>query len=156
MRNTVGAMMALIAAAAAVSSPFRDWYDGRRGSHIRVHDAVVGITPMNADLMASVFLPLAFAAFVAVVSVIMLSRPLMVLSGLLVWTTSVLWMASQAGTPQGLHTDLLGRGVANAMGAGALLLVASFVVRGRLRRRARPGYEAAAKTDLWQPAGTDW
>ncbi len=36
IRNVLGAVLALAGAAAAVLSPFRDWYDGRLGRHYRL------------------------------------------------------------------------------------------------------------------------
>jgi hypothetical protein len=136
MRNTVGVVLALVGAAAAVLSPFRAWYDGRHGSNIRVQDLFTGITSVDADLPASVFLPLGFAAFVTVMAVILLSRPLLAASGLVMLGTAALWMARQSQTPEGLDTDRLGPGLANAIGGGALLLLAALIARGR--RRARP------------------
>jgi hypothetical protein len=133
MRNTVGVVLALVGAVAAVLSPFRAWYDGRHGSNIRVQDLFTGISSVDADLPASVFLPLGFAAFVTLMAVILLSRPLLAASGLLMLGTAALWMARQSDTAEGLDPDLLGQGLANAVGGGALLLLSALITRGRHR-----------------------
>lgn len=137
MRNTIGVVLALVGAAAALLSPFRAWYSGRHGSDIRVQDLFTGISAVDADLPASLFLPLGFAAFVTVMAVILLSRPLLALSGLLMLATAALWMFRQSQTAQGLDTDLLGQGLANAIGSGALLLIAALTARGHPRAAPR-------------------
>ncbi|GGO86733.1 hypothetical protein [Wenjunlia tyrosinilytica] len=137
MRNIVGAVIALLGAAAAVLSPFRAGYDGRHGSDLRVQDLFNGITMVDADLLASVFLPMAFAAFVAVIGVVLRSRVLVALSGLLVLLMVALWLTRQADTPQALHSDLVGEGMVLAFGGGLLLLIGAVVMNGRRRRRAR-------------------
>jgi hypothetical protein len=131
MRNVLGALLALAGAAAAVLSPFRAWYDGRLGSGIRVLDLFVGVSRVEALFIASLFLPMAVAAIVALFALPLRSRALMTVSGLLVLATAAVWMGQQAATPVGLHTAQVGSGLVIAMVGGALLLLAALVMRGR-------------------------
>ena len=62
IRNILGSIVALAGAAAAVLSPFRDWYDGRLGRHYRVADLFNGISARRAPgPLASIWLPFLFA-----------------------------------------------------------------------------------------------
>jgi hypothetical protein len=146
-RNVLGAVIALLGAAAAVLSPFRAWYDGRHGQDIRIDDLFSGITGREAELFASVFLPLAFGALLTLVGVVLRSRLLVALAGVVVLGFTVLWMVRQglelgsltAGGPVGL-----GSGAALAVGGGALILLGSLLMWGRRgtprhRRGAQPG-----------------
>lgn len=139
-RNIIGSILALVGAAAAVWSPFRDWYDGRHGRDYRVQDLFNGITETKAELAASILLPLAFAALVTLIGVVLRSRLLVALSGVIVLGFTVLWMVRQ-GQEAGTLTvggdgdgGGLGDGVAYAVGGGLLLLVAAVVMSGRVRR----------------------
>jgi hypothetical protein len=139
-RNTIGSILALIGAAAAVWSPFRDWYDGRHGRDYRVQDLFNGITETKAELVVSILLPFAFAALVTLIGLVLRSRLLVALSGVIVLGFTVLWMVRQ-GQEAGTLTvggdgggGALGDGVAYAVGGGLLLLVAAVVMSGRTRR----------------------
>ncbi|MFI9584594.1 hypothetical protein ACIHCQ_22770 [Streptomyces sp. NPDC052236] len=147
IRNIIGSVLALIGATAAVWSPFRGWYDGRRGRYYRVEDLFNGITATRSDLAASILLPLAFAALVTLIGLVLRSRPLVALAGLVVLGFTVLWMVRQGQEAGSLVVggdgSGLGDGVALAVGGGVLLLVASVVMSGRRRREALeepPGY----------------
>lgn len=137
-RNIIGSVLALIGAAAAVWSPFRVWYDGRHGRDYRVQDLFNGITETKPELIVSILLPLAFAALVTLIGLVLRSRLLVALSGVIVLGFTVLWMVrlgQEAGTlTVGGDGGGLGDGVAYAVGGGLLLLVAAAVMSGRIRR----------------------
>ncbi|MET9320226.1 hypothetical protein ABZX75_08580 [Streptomyces sp. NPDC003038] len=144
IRNILGSLMGLIGATAAVWSPFRAWYDGRHGRDYRVQDLFTGagITDHKAALMGSILLPFLVAALFALVAIVLRSRLLMALAGVVVLGFSVLWMVRQGQAAGSLSVGSdgrgLGDGVASAFGAGALLILAAAVMRGRPRRtRAR-------------------
>ncbi|MFJ1898605.1 hypothetical protein [Streptomyces sp. NPDC088115] len=164
IRNVLGSIVALAGAAAAVLSPFRDWYDGRLGRHYRIDDLFTGITPAHPGLFGSVLLPFAFAAVVTVLGVVLRSRLLVALAGVVVLGFTVLWMVRQgqaageltvAGDGSGLQ-----QGVATAAGGGVLLLLGAALMSGRRRSTGRPGryeppepYEppGSADPDTWPP-----
>ncbi|MFC9297901.1 hypothetical protein ACFTWH_16775 [Streptomyces sp. NPDC057011] len=143
IRNALGSLIGLIGAAAAVWSPFRAWYDGRHGRDYRVQDlfTTTGITDHKAALMGSLLLPFLFAALLALVAVLRRSRLLMALAGVVVLGFAVLWMVRQGQAAGSLTVGAdgkgLGDGVANAFGAGALLILGAAVMRGRPGRRTR-------------------
>lgn len=160
IRNVLGSIVALIGAAAAVLSPFRDWYDGRLGRHYRIGDLFTGtgITAAHPGLFGSLMLPFVFAAVVTVVGVALRSRLLVALAGVVVLGFTVLWMVRQgqaageltvAGDGSGLQ-----QGVASAAGGGVLLLLGAALMSGRRRSAARvepydpPG---SADPDTWPP-----
>ncbi|MGW1551556.1 hypothetical protein ACWCQX_33205, partial [Streptomyces sp. NPDC002346] len=95
IRNILGSIVALAGAAAAVLSPFRDWYDGRLGRQYRIADLFNGISGARPGLWGSVWLPLLFAAAVTVVGVVLRSRLLVACAGVVVLGFTVLWMVRQ-------------------------------------------------------------
>jgi hypothetical protein len=137
-RNIIGSVLALIGAAAAVWSPFRVWYDGRHGRDYRVQDLFNGITETKPELIVSILLPFAFAALVTLIGLVLRSRLLVALSGVIVLGFTALWMVrlgQEAGTlTVGGDGGGLGDGVAYAVGGGLLLIVAAVVMSGRIRR----------------------
>jgi hypothetical protein len=142
VRNVIGSILALAGATAAVWSPFRAWYDGRHGSDYRIGDLFGGITDAKAEVIGSILLPFAFAALVTLVGVVFRSRLLVALAGLIVLGFTVLWMV-RVGQAEGSLTvggdgTGLGDGVANAVGGGVLLLLASAVMSGRARPHEVP------------------
>ncbi|MCS0635887.1 hypothetical protein NX801_09450 [Streptomyces sp. LP05-1] len=149
IRNVLGSVLALIGAAAAVWSPFRAWYDGRHGRDYRVADLFGGIGAARADLATSLLLPFACAALLTLIALLLRSRPLVALAGVVVLGFTVLWMVRQGQAAGELSLDSdgsgLGLGVAAAAGGGVLLLLASAVMSGRPRSRARrePAPDAA-------------
>ncbi|MER7725639.1 hypothetical protein [Streptomyces sp. NPDC096323] len=163
IRSVLGPVLALLGAAAAVLSPFRDWYDGRLGRHYGIDDLVTGITGAHPGVLGSVLLPFLFAAVLAVVGVVLRFRPMVAVAGVLVLGFTVLWMVRQgqadgsltvAGDGSGLRV-----GVAGAVGGGVLLLLGAALMRGRgggagrrVRRRDAP-YAApgSADPDTWPP-----
>ncbi|MGW0390245.1 hypothetical protein ACWDYJ_04960 [Streptomyces sp. NPDC003042] len=149
IRNVFGSLLGLIGAAAAVWSPFRAWYEGRHGRDYRIEDLFTGtgITDQKAALMGSILLPFLVAALLTLVAIVLRSRLLMALAGVVVLGFAVLWMIRQGQAAGGLSVggdgQGIGDGVANAFGAGALLLLAAAVMRGRPTRR--PGRHAATE-----------
>ncbi|WP_405677471.1 hypothetical protein OG292_23485 [Streptomyces sp. NBC_01511] len=144
VRNIIGSVLAVIGAAAAVASPFQAWYDGRHGRDYRVEDLFNGITGTSSDLWVSLLLPLAFAALVTLIGLVLRSRLLVALSGLIVLGFTVLWMVRQGQDAGDLTLTSdgtgLGLGVACASGGGVLLLIAAAVMSGRRHRgRGRGG-----------------
>ncbi|MFE4371444.1 hypothetical protein ACFRMN_24995 [Streptomyces sp. NPDC056835] len=138
VRNVLGSLLALIGAAAAVLSPFRPWYDGREASDYPVTDLFNGISGNGSGVLASLALPFLFAALVTLFGVVLRSRALVALAGLVVLGFTVLWMVRQGQSADGLGVSAngaaLGTGVAYAAGGGVVLLLAALVMSGRRRR----------------------
>ncbi|MET9660891.1 hypothetical protein [Streptomyces sp. NPDC006510] len=162
IRNVLGSILALAGAAAAVLSPFRDWYDGRLGRHYRIDELLTGITPGRPGPLESILLVFLFAALLTVIGVVLRSRLLVAAAGVVVLGFTVLWMVRQgqavgsltvAGDGSGLRW-----GVAEAAAGGVLLLLGAAVMSGRRRGRlargkhnrpyAAPGSE---HPDTWPP-----
>lgn len=146
IRNAIGAVLALVGAAAVVWSPFHAWYDGRLGRHYGVGDLFEGITPDRADLWASLLLPLAFAALVALVGLVLRSRSAVALAGLVALGFTVLWIVRQGQAAGSLVVSGdgkgLGPGTGLALGGGLVLLLAAVVMAGRRHGRMLGGHEA--------------
>ncbi|MEV3990467.1 hypothetical protein AB0J57_16325 [Streptomyces sp. NPDC049837] len=139
IRNVIGSVLALAGAAAAVWSPFRAWYDGRLGRDYRIADLFTGIGQTKPDLWTSILLPFAFAALVTLVGLLLRSRLLVAIAGLVVLAFTVLWMVRQGQDAGSLSVESdgsgLGPGVALALGGGVLLLLAAVLMSGRARAR---------------------
>ncbi|MFF8845899.1 hypothetical protein ACF08N_24800 [Streptomyces sp. NPDC015127] len=160
IRNVIGSILALAGATAAVWSPFRDWYDGRHGRDYRVQDLFNGITGTDGPLLTSVLLPLAFGALITLLGVLLRSRLLVALSGLIVLGFTVLWMVRQGQAAGSLTVGGdgagLGTGVALVAGGGVLLLVAAVVMSGRRRREEEFDEEThRLPQEDWGPYGPD-
>ncbi|MGW7441237.1 hypothetical protein [Streptomyces sp. NPDC054849] len=144
IRNALGSLMGLIGATAAVWSPFRAWYDGRHGRDYRIQElfTAAGITGHKAALLGSILLPFLFAALLTLIAVVLRSRLLMAVAGVVVLGFTILWMVRQGQAAGSLSVGGdgkgLGDGLANAFGAGALILLGAAVMRGRPTRRVRP------------------
>jgi len=141
VRNLLGSLLALIGAAAAAWSPYRDWYGGRLGRDFRTRElfTAVGVTDAGASLWTSVFLPLLAAGVLTVIAVLFRSRWMIVLAALIVLGFTVLWMVRQGQDAGSLTAggDGLHDGVAYAMGGGVLMLLGALVMRGRGHPRTR-------------------
>ncbi|WLQ35563.1 hypothetical protein P8A18_20025 [Streptomyces castrisilvae] len=164
IRNVLGAIVALVGAAAAVLSPFRDWYDGRLGRSYRLGDLFTGTGVTGAHpggLFTSLWLPFLCAAVVAVVGVVLRSRLLVALAGVVVLGFTVLWMVRQGQVNGSLAVASDGSGlqmgVASAAAGGVLLLLGAALMSGRRGAGAGAGrgrpYEApgSADPDTWPP-----
>ncbi|MFB7518224.1 hypothetical protein [Streptomyces sp. NPDC056144] len=141
IRNVVGSVLALAGATAAVWSPFRAWYDGRLGRAYAIDELFTGITPTKAEVIGSILLPFAFAALVVVLGVVLRSRLLVALAGLVTLGFTVFWMV-RVGQAEGSLVVSgdgrgLGDGVAFAFGGGVLMLLGALVMSGRPRRTHR-------------------
>ncbi|WUL62541.1 hypothetical protein OHS16_17895 [Streptomyces sp. NBC_00344] len=147
IRNVLGSLVALLGAAAAVFSPFRIWYDGRHGSAYRIQDLFNGITDNRPDAGGSILIPFAFAALVVLIGVLLRSRLLVLLAGLITIGFTVLWMVrvGMAEHTLAISSDGsgLGVGVASALAGGFLMLAGAGLMSGRRRARA----ERAERTD---------
>ncbi|MFE7119590.1 hypothetical protein ACFU99_29650 [Streptomyces sp. NPDC057654] len=165
VRNALGSVVALIGAAAAVWSPFRAWYDGRHGRDYRVQDLFNGISGTHAELMGSIFLPMVFVGVLTLVGLLLRSRLLITLAGVVTLGFTVLWMVRQGQQAGDLTVNTdgngLNMGVAIALGGGVLLLLAAVLMSGRRgthrrRRRAsepepQPGRQADRQPERQEP-----
>lgn len=161
IRNVIGSVVALVGAAAAVQSPFQRWYQDRLGRDYRIQDLFGGITGVSSSVMASILLPFLFAALVTLVGVVLRSRWVVALAGLIVLGFTVLWMVRQGQAAGSLTVDGDGSGlrwgVAQALAGSVLLLLGALLMSGR-RRTARPGDAAEPypvppddHPDTWPP-----
>lgn len=160
IRNVLGSVVALVGAAAAVQSPFHSWYNTRPGRDYRVQDPFTGITQVSSSVMGSILLPFLLAALVTLVGVVLRSRWVVALAGLIVLGFTVLWMV-RLGQAVGSLTvgdgSGLRWGVAQALAGGVLLLLGALLMSGRQRarrgdRRAEP-YPVPPddRPDTWPP-----
>ncbi|ROQ24492.1 hypothetical protein EDD98_7101 [Streptomyces sp. PanSC19] len=135
IRDTAGSVLALAGATAAVWSPFRAWYDGRPGRDYAIDELFTGITDAKTDLLGSILLPFAFAALVTLVGVLLRSRLLVSVAGLLVLGFAVLWTVRigqvEGGLVVGTGGKGLGEGVGYAFGGAVLLFLGALVMPGR-------------------------
>ncbi|MFC9032040.1 hypothetical protein [Streptomyces arboris] len=143
IRNTMGLILAVVGAAAALWAPFRSWYSGRLGRDFRVWELFTGagVTDSGAGLFASMFLPLLVGAVLAVLGVVFRSRLLVLAAGIITLGFAILWMVRQ-GQAEGSLTvtgdsDGLGSGVGLALLGGLLMLIGAAVMGGRERRAVR-------------------
>lgn len=162
IRNIAGSVLALAGATAAVWSPFRAWYDGRHGRDYAIDELFTGITDAKADLLGSMLAPFLFAALLTLLGVLLRSRLLVALAGLVVLGFTVLWMV-RVGQAEGSLTvggdgAGLGDGVANAIGGGVLLLLGALVMSGRSRpeRRVDHGPRPTHPKRLPGPGARQW
>ncbi|MEU1486702.1 hypothetical protein [Streptomyces sp. NPDC005752] len=160
IRNVLGSVVALVGAAAAVQSPFHSWYADRLGRDYRIQDLFGGITEVSSSVMGSVLLPFLFAALVTIVGVVLRSRWVVALAGLVVLGFTVLWMVRQGQAAGSLTVDGAGSGlrwgVAQALAGGVLLLLGALVMSGRRRTRQRRAAEPYPvppddHPDTWPP-----
>ncbi|MFI2778047.1 hypothetical protein [Streptomyces sp. ALB3] len=161
IRNVLGSLVALVGAAAAVQSPFHSWYDDRLGRDYRVQDLFDGISGVSSSVLGSILLPFLFAALVALVGIVIRSRWVVALAGLVVIGFTVLWMVRQGQDAGGLTVDGGGSGlrwgVAQALAGGLLLLLDALLMSGRRRvprkRRTAEPYPVPPDDhpDTWPP-----
>ncbi|MGW8486569.1 hypothetical protein [Streptomyces sp. NPDC055886] len=166
IRNILGSVVALAGAASAVLSPFRDWYGGRVGRDYRVRDLFEGITPVESGVLVSILLPFLAAALLVGLGVVLRSRLVVALAGLVVLGFTILWMVRQGQAAGSLVVGGGGAGlqvgVANALAGGVLMLIGALLMSGRPGRRERRGVRerervepfavpAADQVDTWPP-----
>ncbi|MCK8679149.1 hypothetical protein [Streptomyces lichenis] len=159
IRNAVGSLLALVGAAAAVWSPFLAWYNGRAGRDYAIADLFGGITGNEPAPIASLLLPFAFAALLTLFGIVLRSRLLVGLAGLVVLGFTVLWMVRQGQAADSLSIEPdgtgLGWGVGAAAAGGLLLLLAAALMSGRRgvrgRRRARREREELPEERYGEP-----
>lgn len=135
IRNSLGSLLALIGAAAAVWSPFRPWYDGRLGRDFRLTQLFEGggITGAGAALFTGLFLVMLVAAVLTVLGVVLRSRLMVTVAAVLALGFTILWMVRQGQAAGDLTTgdNGLNSGAGLALAGGVLLLIAALVMRGR-------------------------
>lgn len=146
VRNLLGILLALVGAAVAAWSPFRVWYGGRLGRYYRVQDLFTGsgVTDAQAGLWTGLFLPMVAAGIVTLFAVLLRSRFLVALAGLVVLGFTGLWMVRQGQDAGSLTAggNGLASGAGLAAGGGVLLLLGALVMRGRRVRPRRRGAHA--------------
>ncbi|MFJ5292455.1 hypothetical protein [Streptomyces sp. NPDC088348] len=144
-RNVLGSLVALVGAAAAVYSPFRNWYDGRHGSEYRIQDLFNGITATKPDAGGSILIPFAFAALLTLIGILLRSRMLVTLAGLITIGFTVLWMVRVGIAAHTLAISSNGRGlglgVGDALIGGVLMLLGAGLMRGRRAHAVAPRTE---------------
>ncbi|HEV7627168.1 MAG TPA: hypothetical protein VGO89_11780 [Streptomyces sp.] len=158
VRNFFGILLALVGAAAAVFSPFRDWYGGRLGRFYRVEDlfSSTGITDVRASLFTGLFLPMIVAGGLTLIAVLLRSRFVVSVAGLVVVGFTALWMVRQGQNAGSLTAggNGLGEGAGLAAGGGVLLLLGTLVMRGRGRHvgsRRRGAHARLDERDSYAP-----
>ncbi|MFE9725565.1 hypothetical protein ACFYQ5_18670 [Streptomyces sp. NPDC005794] len=160
IRNVLGSVVALAGAAAAVQSPFHNWFDNRLGRDYRIQDLFDGISAASSSVLGSILLPFLFAALVTLVGIVFRSRWLVALAGLIVLGFTVLWMVRQGQDAGSLTVDGDGDGlrwgVAQALAGGLLLLLGALLMSGRRHARARRTAEPYPvppddRPDIWPP-----
>ncbi|MGX1886115.1 hypothetical protein [Streptomyces sp. NPDC055287] len=162
-RSVLGWILALVGATAAVLSPFHTWYDGRLGREYRIGDLFGGITDSEAGIAGSLLLPFAFAALLTVIGLLIRTRLLVALAGVVVLGFTVLWMVRVGQALGSLTVDGDGTGldlgVALALGGGVLLLLAATVMPGRGQRRRRVDGDRHPRHEpeyAHEPVPEDW
>lgn len=158
-RNLIGSLLALLGAAAAVWSPFRSWYDGRHGQDFRLGELFTpdGISGADAGLWGGLFLPMAVAALLTLIGLVLRSLLLVAFSGILVLGFTILWMVRQgqaAGSLTAGGDSGLGAGVALALAGGVVILLGSSVMRGRRKRRGR--HRVPSDAEQREREGRSW
>lgn len=140
MRNALGSLFALIGAAAALVSPWQPWYNARHGSTYKFYEVFgSGITPAGSGIMDSVFLVFLVTAIITVVGVVLRSRTLVLVAGVIALGFTILWMVRQgqaAGelTITGANNRGLGTGLAYAFGGGLLMIIGALMMTSRPKR----------------------
>ena len=139
MRNVVGGLLAVLGAAVTLISPWQAWYNGRHGSTYKFWEVFgTGITGSKSGIMDSVFLIFLVTAIVAVLGVLMRSRALVFVAGVVAFGFTILWMVRQGQAAGELTVSSnsrgLGAGVAVALGGGLLMIIGALVMTGRPRR----------------------
>jgi hypothetical protein len=140
MRNALGSLFALIGAAAALVSPWQPWYNARHGSAYKFYEVFgSGITPAGSGIMDSVFLVFLVTAIITVVGVVLRSRTLVLVAGVIALGFTILWMVRQgqaAGelTVTGANNRGLGSGVAWAFGGALLMIIGALMMTSRPKR----------------------
>lgn len=159
-RNVLGALLALIGAAVALISPFRDWYGSRAGQDIRLQELFTtgALTDTNAALFSGMFLAMLIVAVLAVIGVLLFSRMLVALAGVVALGITILWMVRQYQINDSLVVGGNGVdiGALGALAAGVLLLLGAAVMAGRRRGHAVGHAPAAEGPDEGRVVDGPW
>ncbi|NUP46916.1 MAG: hypothetical protein HOW97_06310 [Catenulispora sp.] len=136
MRNVVGGLLAVLGAAATLISPWQAWYNGRHGSTYKFWEVFgSGVTDSRSGIMDSVFLVFLVTAILTVAGVIVRSRLLVGVAGVIAFGFAILWMVRQGQAAGELTISSgnrgLGAGVAWALVGGLLMISGAVVMTGR-------------------------
>lgn len=152
MRNLIGSLLALIGATATLISPWQSWYNNRHGSTYKFYEVFgSGITVSRSGIMDSVFLVFLVTTIVAVIGVVMRSRTMVLVAGLVAFGFTILWMIRQGQAAgelviSGANDRGLGAGLAWAFGGGILMIVGSLLMTRQPSRFIAAGRTAAPAT----------
>jgi hypothetical protein len=125
MRSVLTVLCTLIGGAALVVSVFSEWNDGRLGRNVPMSDLWAGISTSSADLLGSVFVPLALATVLALVGALTRRRLILSLGAVVgLATPGLFWLQQE-------NVDQLTRGWTNAASGAVLLLIAVVLVPKR-------------------------
>jgi hypothetical protein len=152
MRNVIGAVLAVLGAAATLVSPWQSWYSGRHGSSYKFWEIFgSGVTDSRSGIMDSVFLIFLITAVLAVAGALLRSRALVGFAAVVALGFSILWMVRQGQAAGELVITTkgtgLGQGVANALGGSVLMLIGALMMTGRPKEVvvAQPSGSASTK-----------
>jgi hypothetical protein len=162
MRNTVGAVLAVLGAAATLISPWQAWYNGRHGSTYKFWEVFGnGITGSRSGIMDSVFLVFLVTAIVAVLGALLRSRLVVGIAGVVALAFTILWMVRQGNAAGELtissNSRGLGVGVAWALVGSLLMIIGAVVMTGRPKHAVvadRTGATIGATTGATRSAAT--
>ncbi|MER7848214.1 hypothetical protein ABTZ03_30220 [Kitasatospora sp. NPDC096077] len=133
-RVAVASLLALAGAAALVLSAFQPWYEKSDPRSVPIADLFQGFSPdRTATTGTSMMIPLAAGAAIAALALLVRSRLVMLLAGLLALATCVLWTVQKALEVAPVSFDItdLHTGLWNAYGGVLLLLIAVAVLPPR-------------------------
>ena len=135
MRYVIGAVLAVLGAAATLFSPWQNWYAGRHGSTYKFWEIFgSGITGSRSGIMDSVFLVFLVAAILTVIGVVVRSSELVLLAGAVALGFTILWMVRQGNQAGQLvitgNGTGLGLGVALALGGSTAMLIGGVLMTG--------------------------
>ncbi|GAA1952169.1 hypothetical protein [Catenulispora subtropica] len=133
VRNIIGSVLAVVGAALTLVSPWQAWYNGRHGSTYKFYEVFgTGITASKSGIMDSVFLVFLITAIVTVVGVVMRSRVVVGVAGVIAFGFTILWMIRQGNAAGELtissNSRGLGVGVAFAFGGSLLMIIGALVM----------------------------
>ncbi|MFF0413837.1 hypothetical protein ACFYUY_25795 [Kitasatospora sp. NPDC004745] len=127
MRTALAALLGLAGAAGLVLSSFQPWYGKSDPRSVPVADLFRGMSPTRTTSTAmSMFLLLALAAGIAVVALLVRSRPGLLLACVVGVVTGVLWVYQKGRelSPVSLDVTDLDNGFWNACGGALAILLA--------------------------------
>ena len=134
MGRITAVVLTVVGAGALVLSAFQPWYEGQDPRGVPLTRLFTGLEPGDgSSAVTSMLLPLAAAAALGVLALLLRARSTMILASLVGLATGVLWTVQQARAvaPVAFEVTDLQRGVWNAAGGVLLLLIATAVMQPR-------------------------